>query len=226
MVQDEIEFDSIEEALSALRDGRNVIVVDAAERENEGDFVCAAESITPQQVEFMLKHGGGVMCVPMVSEVADRLRLTPLVDGGFANSPHCAPFLTLVDHRNSGVRQIEYFGRVKSARSADRPLDCLEPVVDATATTSIPSELVGVAQPYVFRFHRGRWAKSLTATPPRLELLNGLAYATDFTKPRGQRGSFPLPRRRYTGDSHRAMEGPGIPKPRSVDRPKRPSYLA
>ena len=102
-MRDEIDFDTIDEALSALRAGRNVIVVDAAERENEGDFVCAAELITPQQVEFMLKHGSGVMCVPMVSEVADRLRLTPLVDGGFANSPHSTPYLTPVDHRESGT---------------------------------------------------------------------------------------------------------------------------
>ncbi|HUQ69475.1 MAG TPA: 3,4-dihydroxy-2-butanone-4-phosphate synthase, partial [Planctomycetaceae bacterium] len=53
-------FSTIEDAVEALRAGRMVIVVDAEERENEGDFFCAAESITPEMVNFMVRHGAGV----------------------------------------------------------------------------------------------------------------------------------------------------------------------
>jgi 3,4-dihydroxy 2-butanone 4-phosphate synthase/GTP cyclohydrolase II len=93
----------IEAALAALRVGRMIIVVDAQERENEGDLVCAAESITPQQVDFMLRQGAGVLCAPVVAETADRLKLEMMVDSTSNTSPHQTPFLVPVDHRHSGT---------------------------------------------------------------------------------------------------------------------------
>ena len=75
----DFQYSTIDEVLSALCAGRVVIVVDAAERENEGDFICAAENITPETVNFMLEFGKGVMCVPLTQETADRLHLTPMV---------------------------------------------------------------------------------------------------------------------------------------------------
>lgn len=97
-----IEYHSIDEALDALRQGKMIIVVDEADRENEGDFICAAESITPEMVHFMLRNGRGVLCAPMTKEIADRLGLVPIVSSENNNAPNRTHFLTPVDHRDSG----------------------------------------------------------------------------------------------------------------------------
>ena len=94
---------SIDDALDALRAGNLVIVVDPSDRENEGDFVGSAERITPEQVDFMLRHGRGVMCVPLTRDVADRLRLSHIVDSESNSSPNRTPFLTPVDHQEAGT---------------------------------------------------------------------------------------------------------------------------
>jgi 3,4-dihydroxy 2-butanone 4-phosphate synthase/GTP cyclohydrolase II len=93
-------YDAIEKALDTLREGRLVIVVDAAERENEGDFIAAAETITPETVDFMLS-GRGVLCAPMTHEVAERLHLQPLAAGERNTSAFATPFLMPVDHRET-----------------------------------------------------------------------------------------------------------------------------
>ncbi len=95
-------FHSLDSALDALKNGGLVIVVDDEGRENEGDFVCSAETITPEQVNFMIRHGAGVLCVPMLQETADRLRLLPIVDSLRNTAPHQTHFLTPIDHRDSG----------------------------------------------------------------------------------------------------------------------------
>ena len=61
----EIKISSIEEALDDFREGRFVIVVDDEDRENEGDLIIAAEKITPEKVNFMLKYARGVLCAPI-----------------------------------------------------------------------------------------------------------------------------------------------------------------
>ncbi len=60
-----IKLDTIEEALHDFREGKMVIVVDDEDRENEGDLIVAAEKITPEQVNFMLKNARGVLCAPL-----------------------------------------------------------------------------------------------------------------------------------------------------------------
>lgn len=95
--------DVVNAALDALRRGGMVIVVDARERENEGDLICAAESITPEMVDFMLRQGAGVLCAPLTADVADRLRLNPIIDHESNTSPHQTPFLMPVDHQQSGT---------------------------------------------------------------------------------------------------------------------------
>lgn len=97
------EFNMVERAVESLREGKLVIVVDAAERENEGDFICAAEKITPEQVHFMLSYGMGVFCTPMSHEVADRLQLPPMVHQDQNTAPHHTPFLVPIDHRDAGT---------------------------------------------------------------------------------------------------------------------------
>lgn len=97
------QFHAIDDAVAALRAGRMVIVVDAYERENEGDFIAAAESVTPEMVDFMLKVGRGMLCAPLTRETADRLRLTPAVSDEQNTAPHHTPFLTQVDHVEAGT---------------------------------------------------------------------------------------------------------------------------
>ncbi|MEO2035901.1 MAG: GTP cyclohydrolase II [Planctomycetaceae bacterium] len=80
-----------------------IIVVDDEDRENEGDFICAADTITPQQVDFMLRIGRGTMCVPMSEEEAERLQLRPVVDGSQNTAPQQTAFLMAVDHVNAGT---------------------------------------------------------------------------------------------------------------------------
>src|SRR5437899_10451408 len=78
------QFSSIEAAVEAIARGEVVIVVDAEDRENEGDFICAAEKITPELVNFMITHGRGQLCMPILPEVCERLKLTPMVEANTA----------------------------------------------------------------------------------------------------------------------------------------------
>jgi 3,4-dihydroxy 2-butanone 4-phosphate synthase/GTP cyclohydrolase II len=97
------QYHAIEEVLTALRAGRPVIVVDAAEREDEGDFFCAAENVTPETINFMLEYGRGVLCAPLSQEVADRLQIQSMVPHDLNTAPMQTPFLIPVDHRKSGT---------------------------------------------------------------------------------------------------------------------------
>ena len=65
-------FSSIEAAVAAIRCGKVVIVVDAEDRENEGDFVCAADKVTPEIVNFMIRYGRGQVCMPILPDAAKR----------------------------------------------------------------------------------------------------------------------------------------------------------
>ena len=61
-----VSFDTIEDALEELRRGRIILVTDNAERENEGDFICAAEFATTENINFMATHGKGLICMPKI----------------------------------------------------------------------------------------------------------------------------------------------------------------
>ncbi len=67
------QFSTIDQTVAAIARGEVVIILDAEDRENEGDFVCAAEKISPQIVNFMITHGRGQLCMPILPEVAERL---------------------------------------------------------------------------------------------------------------------------------------------------------
>jgi 3,4-dihydroxy 2-butanone 4-phosphate synthase/GTP cyclohydrolase II len=73
------ELSTIDEAISWIKQGRVVIVVDDENRENEGDLVLAAEFITPEKVNFLTKYARGLICVPMPRKRIDELKLTPMV---------------------------------------------------------------------------------------------------------------------------------------------------
>ena len=92
-------FSTIEEAVEAIRQGGIVVVVDAEDRENEGDFICAAEKITAETVNFMITHGRGQLCMPILPEVSERLRLQPMVESNTA--PLGTNYTVPVDHHTT-----------------------------------------------------------------------------------------------------------------------------
>src|ERR687891_2540124 len=73
-------FASIEEAIEQFRQGRMVIIVDDEDRENEGDLAIAAEKVTPAAINFMAKHGRGLICMPMTGERLDKLEIPLMVE--------------------------------------------------------------------------------------------------------------------------------------------------
>lgn len=92
---DSYKLNTIEEALVDFKEGKFVIVVDDEDRENEGDFITAAETITPEKVNFMMRYGRGVLCTPISEEVASRLELDMQVHDN--TSLHETPFTVTVD---------------------------------------------------------------------------------------------------------------------------------
>ena len=91
----EIKLNTIPEAIEAIRNGQLIIVVDDEDRENEGDFIAAAEKVTPEMVNFMTKHGRGLVCAPITEERCDELELNLMV--GKNTSTHETPFTVSVD---------------------------------------------------------------------------------------------------------------------------------
>ncbi|MCU0436598.1 MAG: bifunctional 3,4-dihydroxy-2-butanone-4-phosphate synthase/GTP cyclohydrolase II [Raineya sp.] len=90
-----IHLDTIEEALDALKKGEVIIVVDDENRENEGDFICAAETITPEIVNFMVKEARGYLCVALTEERCEELKLEMMV--GQNTDPNKTAFTVTVD---------------------------------------------------------------------------------------------------------------------------------
>ncbi|KAA9326015.1 bifunctional 3,4-dihydroxy-2-butanone-4-phosphate synthase/GTP cyclohydrolase II [Adhaeribacter soli] len=88
-------LNTIEEAIEDIKAGKVVIVVDDDDRENEGDFVCAARSVTPEIINFMATHGRGLICAPLVEERCEELGLELMV--GRNTALHATPFTVSVD---------------------------------------------------------------------------------------------------------------------------------
>jgi 3,4-dihydroxy 2-butanone 4-phosphate synthase/GTP cyclohydrolase II len=91
----EFKLNTIPEAVEAIKQGEIVIVVDDEDRENEGDFIAAAELVTPEMVNFMARYGRGLMCAPLTEERCDELELEMMV--GKNTSSHETPFTVSVD---------------------------------------------------------------------------------------------------------------------------------
>src|ERR1700678_3169609 len=92
------EFSQIDDAIQALREGRIIIVVDDQDRENEGDFIAAADKVTPELIEFMITHGRVQVRMPILPETAARPRLAPMVERNTAR--HQTPYTVPVDHKS------------------------------------------------------------------------------------------------------------------------------
>jgi 3,4-dihydroxy 2-butanone 4-phosphate synthase / GTP cyclohydrolase II len=91
----EIKLDPIEEAIEAVKRGEVVIVVDDEDRENEGDFICAAETVTPEIINFMATHGRGLICAPLIEDRCEQLGLELMV--GNNTAVYETPFTVSVD---------------------------------------------------------------------------------------------------------------------------------
>ena len=72
-------FNTIEEAIEAIRNGEMIIVTDDADRENEGDLLMAAEKVTPAAINFMAKYGRGLICLPATQERLEQLKIEPMI---------------------------------------------------------------------------------------------------------------------------------------------------
>ncbi|MFI5203779.1 MAG: bifunctional 3,4-dihydroxy-2-butanone-4-phosphate synthase/GTP cyclohydrolase II [Flavobacteriales bacterium] len=90
-----IKLDRIEDAISDIRNGKIIIVVDDEDRENEGDFITAAQNVTPEIINFMATHGRGLICAPMVEDRCKELELEMMVSAN--TSLHETPFTVSVD---------------------------------------------------------------------------------------------------------------------------------
>src|SRR3954468_24883974 len=88
-------LDTIESAIEDIKQGKIVIVVDDEERENEGDFITASRNATPEVINFMSKHGRGLICVPLLEERCDELKLELMVNNNTAL--HETAFTVCVD---------------------------------------------------------------------------------------------------------------------------------
>ena len=94
-MSEEIKLDPIEEAIEAVKRGEVIIVVDDEDRENEGDFICAAEKVTPEIINFMATHGRGLICAPLIEDRCEQLGLELMVGNNTAVFE--TPFTVSVD---------------------------------------------------------------------------------------------------------------------------------
>ncbi|MBZ9628649.1 3,4-dihydroxy-2-butanone-4-phosphate synthase [Psychroflexus sp. CAK57W] len=101
MTERKIKLDSIQEAIDDVRAGKVIIVVDDEDRENEGDFLAAAEKVTPEIINFMAKYGRGLICSPLTEGRCKNLHLTTMV--GNNTDPMETAFTVSVDLRGNGV---------------------------------------------------------------------------------------------------------------------------
>src|SRR6266540_2262534 len=118
-VVDRSVFSTIEEAVEEIRAGGMVIVVDDADRENEGDFVMAAEKVTPEAVNFMATHGRGIVCAPCTEERLDQLRI-PLMAVQNSES-HGTAFAVSIDARAGTTTGTSAYDRAVTVRALADP---------------------------------------------------------------------------------------------------------
>jgi 3,4-dihydroxy 2-butanone 4-phosphate synthase/GTP cyclohydrolase II len=116
----EIKLNTIDEAIEDIKNGKVIIVVDDEDRENEGDFICAAETVTPAIVNFMATHGRGLICVPLIEDRCEELGLELMV--GNNTAAYETPFTVSVDLLGHGCTTgISAHDRFKTIRALVDP---------------------------------------------------------------------------------------------------------
>ena len=123
-----MQFNTIEEALEDLKTGRMIVVVDDEDRENEGDLVLAASKVTPEAINFMVRHARGLVCVPLTSARVKELDLPQMV--AHNTDSHCTAFTVSVDAAST-TTGISAFERAATVRAlidpATKPSDLKRP---------------------------------------------------------------------------------------------------
>jgi 3,4-dihydroxy 2-butanone 4-phosphate synthase/GTP cyclohydrolase II len=115
-----VKLDTIEEAIQEIKNGKVIIVVDDEDRENEGDFICAAECVTPEIVNFMATHGRGLICAPLDENRCDELGLELMV--GRNTAQHETPFTISIDLLGDGCTTgISASDRAKTLKALVNP---------------------------------------------------------------------------------------------------------
>lgn len=115
-----IKLNTIEEAIEDIRKGKVLIVVDDEDRENEGDFICAAETITPEIINFMATYGRGLICAPITEKRADELNLKMMVESNTAL--HETAFTISIDLIGHGCTTgISAYDRATGIKALTRP---------------------------------------------------------------------------------------------------------
>ena len=122
-------FATIEEAIEDIRSGKLVVVVDAADRENEGDLTIAAQFATPEAINFMAMHGRGLICLCLTAERCDELGLRQMTDRNEA--PHETAFTVSIEARDGVTTGISAADRARTVQVAidptKGPLDIVQP---------------------------------------------------------------------------------------------------
>jgi len=123
------EFNTIKEAIEEIKKGKVIIVVDDEDRENEGDFICAAEKVTPQTINFMAKEGRGLICVALPRERLSSLHITDMVRDN--TSKMGTPFMVSVDARDGTTTGISTYDRAHTIKTllddTTKPSDLVRP---------------------------------------------------------------------------------------------------
>src|SRR5437867_4476891 len=112
-------FSTIEDGIEEIRQGRLLLVVDDEDRENEGDLVMAADRVTPEAVNFMAKHGRGLICVPLLGERLDELKISMMVSDNTA--PMGTAFTVTVDAKRGVTTGTSAYDRAVTVRTLVEP---------------------------------------------------------------------------------------------------------
>ena len=120
MASDMKQMNTIEEAVQDLREGKIIICIDDPDRENEGDFICAAEFATTENINLMATHGKGLICMPMAKEFVKRLQIPQMVMDNTDN------------HETAFTVSIDYAGTTTGISAAERSVTAMK-CVDDTA---------------------------------------------------------------------------------------------
>lgn len=119
-MSEKIKLDTIEDAIEDIKNGKVIIVVDDEDRENEGDFICAAECVTPEIINFMATHGRGLICASLIEDRCDELKLDLMV--GKNTATYETPFTVSVDLIGHGCTTgISAHDRFKTIRALIDP---------------------------------------------------------------------------------------------------------
>jgi 3,4-dihydroxy 2-butanone 4-phosphate synthase / GTP cyclohydrolase II len=150
-----VTFATIDEAVAVIRDGGMVVVVDDEDRENEGDLVLAADAATPEQLAFMINHTSGVVCVPMLGEDLDRLRIPMMVARN--EDPKGTAYTVSVDAND---------GTSTGISAADRARTCTV-LADPDA---VPDDINRPGHVFPLRYHPGGVLRRLGHTEAAVDL--------------------------------------------------------